>query len=57
MIRFVPAKESITGGRAKSKRLFLWFSDRHDHSWRKELEIEGIDLGRGKRMLPKYAFS
>lgn len=37
----------------KAKRLFLWFSDRHDHSWRKELEISGIDLGRGKRMLVK----
>jgi len=37
----------------KAKRLFLWFSDRHDHTWRKELEINGIDLGRGKRMLVK----
>jgi len=37
----------------KAKRLFLWFSDRHDHAWRKELETEGIDLGRGKRMLVK----
>lgn len=37
----------------KAKRLFLWFSDRHDHSWRKELETKGIDLGRGKRMLVK----
>ncbi len=35
----------------KVKRLFLWFSDRHGHAWRKELETEGIDLGRGKRML------
>ncbi|MCF8093649.1 MAG: type IV toxin-antitoxin system AbiEi family antitoxin [Desulfotignum sp.] len=37
----------------KAIRLFLWFSDRHDHSWRKELETGGIDLGRGKRMLLK----
>jgi hypothetical protein len=38
----------------KTKRLFLWFSDRHsDHPWRRLLEIEGVDLGRGKRMLIK----
>ncbi|WP_457552588.1 type IV toxin-antitoxin system AbiEi family antitoxin domain-containing protein [Desulfobacula sp.] len=37
----------------KAKRLFLWFSDRHDHAWRKQLETAGIDLGRGKRMLVK----
>lgn len=37
----------------KAKRLFLWFSDRHDNSWRRALDIEGIDLGRGKRMLVK----
>ncbi len=35
----------------KAKRLFLWFSDRHNHSWRKELKTKGIDLGRGKRMM------
>lgn len=38
----------------KAKRLFLWFSDRHDHAWRNELEIKGINLGRGKRMLIKH---
>ncbi|EIM63088.1 type IV toxin-antitoxin system AbiEi family antitoxin domain-containing protein [Desulfobacter postgatei] len=37
----------------KAKRLFLWFSDRHDHAWLKELETKSIDLGRGKRMLVK----
>ncbi len=37
----------------KAKRLFLWFSDRHDHSWRQALELEGVNLGRGKRMLVK----
>lgn len=37
----------------KAKRLFLWFSDRHDHAWCKKLETVGIDLGRGKRMLIK----
>ena len=45
----------------KVKRLFLWFADRHDHAWLKQLDREGIDLGSGKRMLvrggkldPKY---
>ena len=37
----------------KAKRLFLWFSDRHGHDWRQMLETDGIDLGRGKRMLIK----
>lgn len=37
----------------KAKRLFLWFSDRHGHAWRQELETEGIGLGSGKRMLVK----
>ena len=38
---------------SKAKRLFLWFSDRHGHAWRQVLETDGIDLGRGKRMLVK----
>jgi hypothetical protein len=37
----------------KAKRLFLWFSDRHRHAWRESLQTDGIDLGRGKRMLVK----
>jgi hypothetical protein len=37
----------------KAKRLFLWFSDRHGHEWRKALKIDGISLGKGKRMLVK----
>ena len=39
--------------RVKAKRLFLWFSDRHGHAWCQALEIDQIDLGRGKRMLIK----
>jgi hypothetical protein len=35
----------------KVKRLFLWFAERHEHVWLKSLSREGIDLGRGKRML------
>jgi hypothetical protein len=37
----------------KAKRLFLWFSDRHGHAWRRGLEAIDIDLGRGKRMIVK----
>lgn len=37
----------------KAKRLFLWFSDRHGHDWRRDLKTEDIHLGRGKRMLVK----
>jgi hypothetical protein len=37
----------------KAKRLFLWFSDRHNHTWRQSLDTEEVDLGRGKRMIVK----
>ncbi len=35
----------------KVKRLFLWFAERHGHQWFGRLDLEGVDLGRGKRML------
>ncbi len=35
----------------KVKRLFLWFAERHQHSWLKSLDRNGIYLGKGKRML------
>jgi hypothetical protein len=35
----------------KVKRLFLWFAERHDHAWLKQLNRKDIDLGHGKRML------
>jgi hypothetical protein len=35
----------------KVKRLFLWFAERHNHAWLKKLDRDGIDLGRGKRMI------
>ena len=45
----------------KVKRLFLWFAERHGHPWLERLDRDGIDLGKGKRMLvrggkldPKY---
>ncbi len=37
----------------KAKRLFLWFSDRHNHAWYQALDREEINLGRGKRMIIK----
>lgn len=45
----------------KVKRLFFWFSERHNHPWLNKLDRGAIDLGRGKRVLapggkldPKY---
>lgn len=47
--------------RVKVKRLFLALADRHRHSWLAHLDLAGVDLGVGKRMLapggrlhPKY---
>jgi len=47
--------------RVKVKRLFLALADRHRHSWLDHLDLAGVDLGVGKRMLvpggrlhPKY---
>jgi len=37
----------------KVKRLFLFFADRHKHSWLKRLDKKSVDLGSGKRMLVK----
>jgi hypothetical protein len=48
----------------KVKRLFLWFAERHNHAWLKQLNREAINLGTGKRMLqrggkldPKFAIT
>lgn len=45
----------------KVKRLFLALAERNNHPWLKELDVSGIDLGKGKRVLvpggklhPKY---
>ena len=45
----------------KVKRLFLWFAERHAHAWFKRVDVEGVNLGKGKRQLalqgklePKY---
>jgi hypothetical protein len=37
----------------KVKRLFFFFTDRHQHAWLKPLKSENFDLGTGKRMLVK----
>ncbi len=37
--------------RVKTKRLFLWFAQRHNHAWLKAIDTEKIDLGKGKRMI------
>lgn len=37
----------------KVKRLFLFFADRHRHSWLRQIDKTKIDLGKGKRMLVK----
>ena len=43
----------IACNQVKAKRLFLWFADRHAHSWRQVLASRDIDLGKGKRMIVK----
>jgi hypothetical protein len=37
----------------KVKRLFLWFAERHNYPWLKQLHRAEIDLGTGKRMLQR----
>jgi Transcriptional regulator, AbiEi antitoxin, Type IV TA system/Transcriptional regulator, AbiEi antitoxin N-terminal domain len=35
----------------KVKRLFLFIAEKHDHQWVKELKLENINLGSGKRVI------
>lgn len=35
----------------KVRRLFFFFADRHRHAWRRHIDRDAVDLGRGKRML------
>lgn len=37
----------------KVKRLFFVFADRHAHAWRKHVQPDAIDLGKGDRALVK----
>ncbi len=48
----------------KVKRLFLALAERHDHAWFAHLDMTGVELGTGKRVLragervhPKYLIS
>jgi len=38
----------------KVKRLFLFMAEKHDHDWLKELNLEKINLGSGKRVIADY---
>lgn len=35
----------------KVKRLFLFMAEKHDHPWMKELKLENMNLGSGKRSI------
>ena len=35
----------------KAKRLFLWFAERHAHDWFSGLNLAGVNLGSGKRVI------
>lgn len=35
----------------KAKRLFLVLAERHRHAWLSHVPLDGVDLGRGKRVL------
>lgn len=37
----------------KVKRLFLYFADKAEHTWVKHLDLQKIDIGKGKRSLVK----
>ncbi len=37
----------------QTKRLFMWFTDRHSHQWSSKLNRNNVDLGSGKRSIIK----
>ncbi len=37
----------------KTKRLFGWFTYRHNHAWAKHLDWDKVDIGKGKRSIIK----
>ena len=37
----------------QTKRLFMWFADRHAHQWSRNIDRDDIDLGSGKRVIIK----
>ena len=38
-------------GSIKAKRLFLALAERHQHAWLPHVNLDGVELGRGKRAL------
>lgn len=37
----------------KTKRLFLWFAEKHRHQWFSLLKLDNVNLGKGKRVVQK----
>lgn len=37
----------------KVKRLFLWFAQKYHHQWFEKLQLNNVDLGKGKRVIQK----
>ena len=37
----------------EAKRLFLFFATRYDYPWLKHVEVDAVDLGRGKRLVTR----
>jgi hypothetical protein len=37
----------------QTKRLFMWFADKHAHQWSRNIHRDNIDLGSGKRVIVK----
>ena len=37
----------------QTKRLFLWFADKHAHQWNRYIDHSDINLGSGKRVIVK----
>jgi len=37
----------------KVKRLFMYMGEKHGHPWAKKISLEGIDFGKGKRVIVK----
>ncbi|WP_348531814.1 type IV toxin-antitoxin system AbiEi family antitoxin domain-containing protein [Rhizobium sp. 16-449-1b] len=35
----------------KTKRLFFVFADKHNHAWRRHIDMSSVDLGKGERAL------
>jgi hypothetical protein len=54
MVNVRPARMSVllrACGNIKVKRLFLALAERHHHAWFAHLDLNGVDLGKGKRAL------